>query len=80
VPPAIVPTAGGTCAAAQSLAHIVALPLVGRSVQTTGRYTVAAVALGLWVVPGCVVWMLWRPPPVQRAAEHDDEDARGATA
>jgi ACS family hexuronate transporter-like MFS transporter len=63
VPPGSVSTAGGITAAAQSLAYIVANPLVGKAVQASGSYTGTLVALGLWVVPGCVAWLAWSPPP-----------------
>ena len=64
VRPTAVASAGGLLAASQSIAHIVANPLIGRSVERTGSYATAAVALSLWVIPGCLVWLLWRPPPV----------------
>jgi len=66
VPPGIVAAAGGMCAAAQSVAHIVANPMIGRSVERTGSYAAATLTLTLWVIPGCVGWLLWRPPPVYR--------------
>lgn len=66
VPPGIVAAAGGMCAAAQSVAHIVANPLVGRSVERTGSYALAVLALTAWIIPGCAGWLFWRPPPVHR--------------
>ncbi|MBI2388478.1 MAG: MFS transporter [Deltaproteobacteria bacterium] len=63
VPKDAVSLAGGITAAAQSLAYVVANPLIGRSVQATGQYTNALVALALWTVPGCLLWLWWRPPP-----------------
>jgi ACS family hexuronate transporter-like MFS transporter len=66
VSPRVVSSAGGISAAAQSLAYIVANPLVGASVQRTGSYTTMIVALSLWVLPGCVAWLVWRPPPAWR--------------
>ncbi len=66
VPPGAVSTAGGVAAAAQSLAYIVANPLIGRAVQHDGHYRAVVVALGAWVVPGCVAWVLWKPPPYRR--------------
>lgn len=51
--------AGGITAAAQSLAHIVASPLVGMAVDRTHSYDVSLVALGLVVVPTSVVFVLW---------------------
>jgi hypothetical protein len=69
VPPTMVAAGGGLCAAAQSIAHIVANPLIGASVDRTGSYAIAALALSLWVVPGTLGWLLFRPPPVYRESE-----------
>lgn len=60
VPREAVALAGGVTAAAQSLAYIVANPLVGRSVQQSGSYTATLVALGAWIVPGTVAWLTLR--------------------
>lgn len=65
VPASLVSTAGGVTAAAQSLAHIVALPLAGRAIDKTGGYTLPIVVLSLVVVPGVVTWLLWKPPPLR---------------
>jgi MFS family permease len=59
VAPSRVSLAGGMTAAAQSLAYVIANPLVGWSVDRTHGYTGALVALGAWVGPGVVAWMLW---------------------
>jgi ACS family hexuronate transporter-like MFS transporter len=69
VPPGVVATAGGILAAAQSIAHIVANPLIGRSVEATGSYALITLALTLWVVPGCAGWLLWKAPPAWRETE-----------
>jgi len=63
VPPAAVSLAGGCTAAAQSLAYIVANPLIGRSVQGTGSYRLVLQVLAVWTIPGCLIWLLWKPPP-----------------
>ena len=63
IPPGSVSTAGGITAAAQSLAYIIANPLIGYAVKASGTYTAALVALGAWAVPGCVAWLLWPAPP-----------------
>jgi hypothetical protein len=63
VPPGSVSTAGGMCAAAQSLAYIVANPLMGLSVTVTQGYTQVILLLTAWVVLPCVGWILWRLPP-----------------
>jgi hypothetical protein len=62
VPPSAVSLAGGCTAAAQSLAYVVANPLIGRSVESSGSYAPALVALALWSIPGNVAWLLWRLP------------------
>jgi ACS family hexuronate transporter-like MFS transporter len=61
VPPSAISLAGGLSAAAQSLALIVANPLVGRVVDRTGSYTLPILALSAWIVPGCIAWIVWDP-------------------
>lgn len=61
VPAANVSTASGILAGAQSLALIVTNPLIGWSVKSRGDYDMVAWTLGLLVVPGCLVWLLWKP-------------------
>lgn len=63
VPSSAVSLAGGCTAAAQSLAYIIANPLIGRTVQKTGSYSLALTALAIWTIPGCIAWLLWTPPP-----------------
>ncbi len=60
VPKDSVALAGGITAAAQSLAYIVANPLIGRSVQRSGSYTATLVMLGVWLIPGTVAWLTLR--------------------
>jgi ACS family hexuronate transporter-like MFS transporter len=71
VHPSAVASASGISAAAQSLAYIIANPLIGWSVDRTKSYTPILIALGLWVIPGCALWLLWKPPPLweRRAGE-----------
>lgn len=52
-------SAGGMTAAAQSLAHIAAGPLVGMAIDRTHSYGVALVALGLVVIPTSAAFALW---------------------
>ncbi|APR86189.1 D-galactonate transporter [Minicystis rosea] len=66
VPPSAVATACGLGAAAQSIAHIVANPMIGRSVERHGSYSFIVLALTLWIIPGCVGWLAWKPPPAWR--------------
>jgi ACS family hexuronate transporter-like MFS transporter len=56
--------AGGITAAAQSVAHIVAAPLIGKSVDHWHSYSRALVFLGLWTLPLAAVWIAW--PSVRR--------------
>ncbi|MBX3204275.1 MAG: MFS transporter [Labilithrix sp.] len=57
--------AGGMTAAAQSLAHVVAAPLVGWTIDRTHGHDLALVALGLVVVPTTLAFIAW--PGVRRA-------------
>ncbi len=68
VPGRLVSSASGLTAAAQSLSYIIANPLVGKSVDHTQSFTPALLALGVWVVPGCLVWLLWDPRPKAQPA------------
>jgi ACS family hexuronate transporter-like MFS transporter len=61
MPPGSVSFAGGLLAGGQSLALIVVNPLIGWSVGRLGSYDVATIGLGLWVLPGSMLWLLWRP-------------------
>lgn len=63
VGPGLAASAGGITAAAQSVAYVIASPLIGRAVEATGHYDLALVALGAWLVPGTVVWIALRPRP-----------------
>lgn len=69
VPPMAVASAGGLLAATQSIAYIVANPYIGRSVERTGSYAFIVTALTLWIIPGCVGWLLWPAPPAYRETE-----------
>lgn len=71
VQPSVVSTAGGITAAAQSLAYIVVNPIIGATVQSSGSYVPALVGVSVWVVPGCLVWLAWQPPPLHRAETAD---------
>ena len=55
----VVALAGGTLAGAQSLAHIIAYPLVGRAVDHWHGYGAVTVVLGAWVLPGSIAWISW---------------------
>lgn len=64
VDPRNVSAAGGITAAAQSLAYIIANPLVGTVVESTKGYTWVLIALGLWVIPGALLWLILKAPPL----------------
>ena len=61
MPAGSVSTAAGVLAGAQSLALVISSPLIGWALDRFGSYEVVAIALGVWVVPGSLVWWLWRP-------------------
>jgi MFS transporter, ACS family, hexuronate transporter len=52
-------SAGGMTAGAQSLAHIVASPLVGMAIDRTHGYQSAQIFLGLAVIPTSLAFVLW---------------------
>lgn len=59
LPPSRASSAGGLTAAAQSIAYVIANPLVGKAVDLTHSYTVALIVLGALNLPGALAWMLW---------------------
>jgi ACS family hexuronate transporter-like MFS transporter len=59
IDPAYVSRAGGLTAAAQSLAYVIAGPLVGGAVDRTHSYDGVTRALGLLAIPGALAWMFW---------------------
>jgi ACS family hexuronate transporter-like MFS transporter len=61
--------AGGFCASSQSLAQIIASPLVGFAVDRTHSFTAVLVVLGLLVLPGALAWMAWPIADAERLAE-----------
>lgn len=61
VGPEVAAAAGGITASVQSIAYVVANPLFGRGVATFGGYDEVALAVALWLVPGALVWLVWRP-------------------
>jgi ACS family hexuronate transporter-like MFS transporter len=61
VAPGHVAAAGGVTAAAQSLAYIVANPIIGAVSRSTHTFNGVATALGIWVIPGCLIWLWWDP-------------------
>jgi MFS transporter, ACS family, hexuronate transporter len=64
MPPGSVSFAGGIMAVAQSLSFVIGNPIIGRVVGNHGNYDAINVAIGLWAIPGSLVWLLWRPVPI----------------
>lgn len=62
MPPGSVSFASGIMAGAQSLALILMNPQIGKVVDHYGSYDIPAVALGIWVIPGSLIWLWWKPP------------------
>jgi ACS family hexuronate transporter-like MFS transporter len=63
MPPASVSFTGGILAGAQSLALIIMNPLIGAAVDRYATYDGVTIVLGLWAIPGVIVWLLWPPAP-----------------
>lgn len=66
VHPSIVSTASGMGAAAQSMTYILFAPILGKLIERTGGYMMPYLTLGVWMIPGCVAWLIWKPPPPYR--------------
>lgn len=62
VGPTAAAKAGGITAAVQSLAYVIANPLIGRAVDRSGSYTGVTFALAALVIPSVLVWIFWRQP------------------
>ncbi|HVJ95170.1 MAG TPA: MFS transporter [Labilithrix sp.] len=58
-------SAGGMTAAAQSLSHVVAGPLIGWTIDRTHSYDIAVVLLGVSVIPTMLAFLAW--PGVRRS-------------
>jgi len=54
---------GGLAAAAQSLAYIVAAPIVGKVLDRTHTYHDVLVTLGAIAIPGALAWSAWPSKP-----------------
>ena len=61
MPADITSFASGILAGAQSMALIIVNPLAGLLVDRLGSYDVPTIAIGLWAIPGGVVWLATRP-------------------
>jgi MFS family permease len=74
MPAHITSFASGILAGAQSMALIIVSPLAGLLVDRLGSYDVPCIALGLWAIPGGIIWLATRPavryipPPASTAA------------
>jgi len=61
VPAHEVSVTGGILAGAQSLALIIANPLIGLAVDNLHSYDAVTLVLGVWALPGSLIWLAWRP-------------------
>jgi ACS family hexuronate transporter-like MFS transporter len=61
IPSDAIALAGGTLACAQSIAYIAASPLIGYAHDHHVAYPTIALAIALWLVPGSIAWIAWRP-------------------
>lgn len=71
VGPHMAASAGGITAAVQSIMYVLANPAFGWMRRSYEGYAEIFVGLGVWLVPGVVGWILWRPaaPPAGREAD-----------
>ena len=61
VPRSSVALAAGIVAIGQSVALIIVNPVIGFAVDTYGNYVGVVIALGAWVIPGSLAWLVWHP-------------------
>ena len=61
IPPRAIALAGGTLAASQALAYIIANPLIGKALDLGYTYQDIAGYLVAWLLPGTIAWIVWRP-------------------
>ncbi len=59
-PAARVSVTAGTLTAAQSIALIIAGPVMGAAADATGHHAASAIGCAVWVVPGVAAWLAWR--------------------
>jgi MFS transporter, ACS family, hexuronate transporter len=69
LPVAAVATATGLSAAVQSLAQIVASPIIGAALDKDHAWGKVLISLGVLALPGGLVWMLWPAPPATTEAK-----------
>jgi MFS family permease len=53
-----IPVATGFTTLTQSLVYIVVSPIIGKLVEHFGNYRWVMISAGLWVLPGCVFWLV----------------------
>jgi MFS transporter, ACS family, hexuronate transporter len=61
MPPSIVAASSGFLVGSQSLALVIMGPLVGAAVDHFQSYSQVGIFIGLWALPGSLIWILWRP-------------------
>jgi ACS family hexuronate transporter-like MFS transporter len=61
VPRELVPVAAGLLTTGFSLSGVLVNPLIGWSVDATHGFVVSTLGVGALVIPGTLVWILWRP-------------------
>jgi hypothetical protein len=62
MPPGSVSFAGGVLAGAQSLALIIANPVIGRVIDNLHSYDAIGFGIAGWAMPGALIWLAWTPP------------------
>ena len=53
-----VPATTGLTTFTQSLVYIIVSPIIGKMVELSGNYRGVLIGAGLWVLPGCVFWLV----------------------
>lgn len=58
----VVSLVGGVVTTVQQLGFIIGNIAIAEIVTRTQSYDNVTLALAAWLVPGCVLWLMWRPP------------------
>jgi ACS family hexuronate transporter-like MFS transporter len=71
-----VPATTGLTTLTQSLVYIIVSPIIGKIVELSGNYRWVMMGAGLWVLPGCLFWLLHAT--IQKRSQKKSKRSRAA--
>jgi hypothetical protein len=63
VPQNQVSLVAGLISASQGVIYLISHPLIGNLTNGGVTFPTVLFTIVLWMVPGCIAWLLWKPPP-----------------